>query len=139
MINDTICYVFGGLDDETRFNDLYSLNVETGAWLKIPTTGNLPPARAIHTAVYYEPTKKLYIFGGFGFGGRLNDMHVLDVGTLITLISIGFLSLLTTVQRKIIGRKSKLPVFLLLLEHSMQLRSSVITCTFSEESERMPF
>jgi len=57
-------YVFGGSDDDTIFNELIKINLQTGHWKQLSSIENYdgPSARDQHSAALYEDT--MYIFGG---------------------------------------------------------------------------
>ena len=57
--------------------------IDSLAWCKLDTTGQLPP-RGGHTTVSYG--KNLFVFGGFSDDQNLyDDVHVLDLGKLSPL------------------------------------------------------
>jgi hypothetical protein len=76
--------LFGGLTDGGYAADLWSLSLpgddsgDTPIWTAFELTG--PAARASHDAVMTGPW--LYLFGGNGDAGALNDLWVLDVREL---------------------------------------------------------
>ncbi len=47
-------------------------------WQPLETTGQLPSPRAGHTAAFVK--NRVIVFGGFGGGAYLNDIHVLELG-----------------------------------------------------------
>ena len=52
---------------------------ETFEWRKLTASGDVPPARAWHTA--NQVRTKIFIFGGTG-AGAYNDLHILDPGVM---------------------------------------------------------
>jgi N-acetylneuraminic acid mutarotase len=50
-------------------------------WTRHKGEGDAPTARSGHSAVAYG--NHLYIFGGYDSRKYYNDVHVLDVGTLL--------------------------------------------------------
>lgn len=80
---DTIL-VFGGLNyklDES-FGDLWYFELASSSWSQINTgTASGPPARHGHTMTMVSSSRVL-LFGGYGQGGRLNDLWQLDPFTL---------------------------------------------------------
>ena len=75
-------WVFGGCHSSPRggtchgwFNDLHYFDVEAMAWVKL--LGWAPAARAQHTAVVAQ--RQMWIFGGDGPQGLLNDLQVYDL------------------------------------------------------------
>jgi N-acetylneuraminic acid mutarotase len=71
-------YVFGGRNgvDMTAgsMDDLHAFDSATATWqLVAPAPGSaVPPARSYHTMT--AAGGKLYVFGGCGASGRLNDL-----------------------------------------------------------------
>ena len=57
-------------------NDLYSFDTRTGRWTRLDPKGTLPEPRSFHAMVAIS--SNLYVFGGCGKGGRLNDLHMFD-------------------------------------------------------------
>jgi N-acetylneuraminic acid mutarotase len=70
--------VFGGRDqDHKELNVLYSFDTETRAW-SLLSSG--PPHRSYHSMVAdAEGGGRVYVFGGCGNAGRLNDLWAYDV------------------------------------------------------------
>ncbi|XP_051725386.1 rab9 effector protein with kelch motifs isoform X1 [Ctenopharyngodon idella] len=56
-----VVYVYGGLRDGQRYNDIYVLDTKTWKWKLISAKGNIP-SLAYHSATVYK--KELYVFGG---------------------------------------------------------------------------
>lgn len=107
--------LFGGSDGERAFNDLYLLtevnatapvtppvssdstlnaHVQTTSefeWSIPMTGGKKPEARYGHCGFVFG--KALYIFGGVTHAGEfLNDLHILNIGTVVSLMHVAFLS-----------------------------------------------
>lgn len=71
-------YVFGGRDAEHKeLNELYSFDTSTNTWALIPAGNVAPPHRSYHSTVADD--WHVYIFGGCGVAGRLNDLWAFDV------------------------------------------------------------
>ena len=74
-------YIFGGKgEDNIKFNDFWSFNLDTKKWTEIKVDDDLsvPCARSGHASVTYQDS--IVIFGGIHEITReLNDMHVYDV------------------------------------------------------------
>lgn len=71
-------YVFGGRDDEhTELNELYSFDTCTNKWTLLSSGDVGPPNRSYHSTASDE--RHVYIFGGCGVTGRLNDLWAYDV------------------------------------------------------------
>lgn len=77
---DTYCWCAGIEMGEGSMNDLYSFDSKSGVWSKLDTKGSPPEARSFHAMVAVGST--LYVFGGCGKGGRLNDLHLFDTAAL---------------------------------------------------------
>ena len=76
-------YIFGGRNaiavGEGGLNDLYAFrSAEGGRWEKLERA-QAPAPRSYHTMAAAEGASTLYSFGGCGEGGRLADLHALDV------------------------------------------------------------
>jgi len=82
-------WVFGGrqgeLMHEDPLNDLWQCELSDESdeveWTCVQTKGDAPEARSFHLMATVD--SKLYIFGGCGKSGRLNDLHCLDTHTLL--------------------------------------------------------
>ncbi|KAL2252223.1 UNVERIFIED_CONTAM: Nitrile-specifier protein 2 [Sesamum indicum] len=73
-IAETI-YVFGGRDaTHKELNELYSFDTYTNMWTQLSPG---PPHRSYHSMTADE--RRVYIFGGCGNAGRLNDLWAYDV------------------------------------------------------------
>lgn len=73
-IAETI-YVFGGRDaTHKELNEFYSFDTVTDTWTLLPSA---PPHRSYHSMTADE--RRVYIFGGCGNAGRLNDLWGYDV------------------------------------------------------------
>lgn len=73
--------VFGGNDGVNERNDLWSLSTSGLQWTSVTTaaTGNVPPARFYHTAVYDSANSRMMLFGGLPINGcGANDLWVLS-------------------------------------------------------------
>ncbi|KAK3121267.1 hypothetical protein QOZ80_8BG0649820 [Eleusine coracana subsp. coracana] len=69
--------VFGGRDqDHKELNELYSFDTSTHAWSLLPSG---PPHRSYHSMVADAEAGRVYVFGGCGDAGRLNDLWAYDV------------------------------------------------------------
>ncbi|GAB4859323.1 hypothetical protein Ancab_010785 [Ancistrocladus abbreviatus] len=76
-VNDTI-YVFGGRDaTHKELNELYSFDTSTDTWTLLSSGISGPPHRSYHSMA--ADHCHLYIFGGCGVEGRLNDLWAYDV------------------------------------------------------------
>lgn len=76
--------VFGGISGQTALGDTWALDLDSGEWSEIQTTGDAPDARFNHGAAY-DPAGRLVVFGG-NAGTVLNievraDVYVLDLET----------------------------------------------------------
>lgn len=79
--------LFGGWDGQQRFNDLWSLDVDTWQWKLLQPAGASPPPRADHSGVMWRYCDCghwkdiLVVFGGSTVDGLLNDVWLYDVDT----------------------------------------------------------
>lgn len=58
---------------EGSTNDLYCFDTSKSEWLRVEAKGVLPEPRSFHAMV--SVGSNLYVFGGCGTKGRLNDLH----------------------------------------------------------------
>ncbi|KAJ1395815.1 Kelch-type beta propeller [Sesbania bispinosa] len=76
-VGETI-YVFGGRDAEHKeLNELYSFDTKTSNWALISSGDIGPPNRSYHSMTADD--RHVYVFGGCGVDGRLNDLWAFDV------------------------------------------------------------
>ncbi|GKY93250.1 hypothetical protein MPSEU_000292700 [Mayamaea pseudoterrestris] len=80
-------YIFGGragiLMGEQALNDLWCYDGNDGAWTQViakESSQSTPCARSFHRMVCIDDA--LFVFGGCGQAGRLNDLHKFDLLTL---------------------------------------------------------
>lgn len=66
-------YLFGGTNNETRFNDVWSFDPRTNTWTQLDCIGYIPSPREGHAAAMVGDV--MYIFGG-------RDSEGLDLGDL---------------------------------------------------------
>lgn len=90
IVNDTI-YIFGGRQgvhmSEAPLNDMYriKLSEEVLFWEKVEAKGDIPSERSFHgmcSGKSLSGNDAIFIFGGCGASGRLNDVYMLDVISL---------------------------------------------------------
>lgn len=75
-LNDII-YVFGGRDAEHKeLNEFYSFDTTTNIWVLLSSGETGPAHRSFHSTAVND--HHVYIFGGCGFSGRLNDLWAFD-------------------------------------------------------------
>ncbi|KAK6911655.1 hypothetical protein RJ641_023748 [Dillenia turbinata] len=76
--------IFGGTNGSKKVNDLHILDLCSREWTRPDCKGTPPSPRESHTATLIG-NKKLVIFGGSGEGegNYLNDLHVLDLETMM--------------------------------------------------------
>lgn len=60
--DDNNIYIFGGKNDTTRYNDLWSFSLTDFKFKRMSDDGELPAVRNGHSMNYYDG--KLYVFGG---------------------------------------------------------------------------
>lgn len=71
-------YVFGGRDaTHKELNELYSFDTSTNQWTLLSNGDAGPPHRSYHSTA--SDDRHVYIFGGCGVAGRLNDLWEYDV------------------------------------------------------------
>ncbi|XP_057460718.1 nitrile-specifier protein 5-like [Actinidia eriantha] len=76
-VGETI-YVFGGRDaTHKELNELYSFDTCTSKWSLISSGDNGPAHRSYHSMTAND--RWVYVFGGCGVTGRLNDLWAYDV------------------------------------------------------------
>ncbi|RVE57156.1 hypothetical protein OJAV_G00213600 [Oryzias javanicus] len=63
-------FVYGGLRENQRYNELHILNTLTWKWKNVTAKGNVPHL-AYHSAVFYK--KELFVFGGVQPSHALGD------------------------------------------------------------------
>ena len=57
-------YLFGGMDDDDRRNDLYQFDIYTNVWEKMISQGDIPSSRSGSRGVAFSDNC-LYFFGGY--------------------------------------------------------------------------
>lgn len=73
----SIIYVFGGRDaDHKELNELFSFDTRTNEWTLLSSDERGPPHRSYHSMTADD--RRIYIFGGCGNAGRLNDLWAYD-------------------------------------------------------------
>lgn len=71
-------YIFGGKNEDERFNDLWSFNLKNLRYELLPADGNVPAVRNGHTMNFYND--KLYVFGGIhDITWELDDLHIYNL------------------------------------------------------------
>ena len=66
-------WVFGGKTSSGASNDLWLLDSVTGIWTPINAV-NAPAARSSHDAAYDVTGGRIFVFGGRGDSGNMNDL-----------------------------------------------------------------
>jgi hypothetical protein len=90
-IDDGGAVLFGGKGTTAQssvvvyFNDVHVLDIKSGAWIRLPTTGSVPPGSAYHSAVGWSNATNgavthMTIFGG-DYDGNVKKFNA-DVYTL---------------------------------------------------------
>lgn len=74
--------IFGGTDGSGYFDDAWALSLDgTQEWTPMTPTGNIPPGRCGHTAIYDPTADRMIVFGGAsGDGAPLDDVWSLSLG-----------------------------------------------------------
>ncbi|XP_043715030.1 nitrile-specifier protein 5 [Telopea speciosissima] len=76
-VGDTI-YVFGGRDAKhTELSELYSFDTCTNEWTLLSSGDAGPEHRSYHSMIADD--SHVYVFGGCGVAGRLNDLWAFEV------------------------------------------------------------
>ncbi|EOX93526.1 Galactose oxidase/kelch repeat superfamily protein [Theobroma cacao] len=76
-VGETI-YVFGGRDSTHKeLNEFYSFDTSTNKWTLLSNDDSGPTHRSYHSMTAND--RQVYIFGGCGVAGRLNDLWAYDV------------------------------------------------------------
>ena len=74
-------YIFGGREgitmQEKPLNDLHYFDLVSREWVQVNGGGLHPSKRSFHKMVT-DGTRFIYVFGGCGEEGRLNDLHCFD-------------------------------------------------------------
>src|SRR5690606_12688605 len=66
-------YIFGGDENSTPMNDMWSFHCVNKTWKKITANGDIPCARFAHSAVVCD--EQMFVFGGYDGVDELNDMY----------------------------------------------------------------
>ncbi len=79
LINNRMI-IFGGLDGSGQpLNETWALNFNTQSWALLSPSGNLPPPRGGHTAIYDPVSHRMIIYGGGGGSQFYSDIWALDL------------------------------------------------------------
>ncbi|XP_010484924.1 PREDICTED: nitrile-specifier protein 5-like [Camelina sativa] len=73
----TTIYVYGGRDDQRKYNGLYSYDTVTNEWKMLSPVEEGLPGRSYHSMACDD--RKVYVFGGVTAKGRVNTLHAYDV------------------------------------------------------------
>lgn len=71
--------LFGGATADGPTNDTWFLDANSDSWSEVSPGGESPPARSGHDAVWLPEARGLYVFGGRGDSGELDDLWRLFV------------------------------------------------------------
>jgi len=71
---DNLMLVFGGHNNESYMNDLWSYDYTSNTWTNLTPSGNGPSARAYHSAVWDPSTRQMVICGGIASSQAKNDL-----------------------------------------------------------------
>ena len=78
-IGDSL-YIFGGQDKDDKYlNSLYKMDIKSGQWTEVQSSGQKPSPRSGHSMTYIG--SNIYLFGGCNESGMLNDLYLFDVET----------------------------------------------------------
>jgi hypothetical protein len=70
--------LFGGCGENSVFNEVMILHLESMTWQRPAVAGTPPPSRAYHTSSLIG--NRLFIFGGRAGNKYFNDLHILNIG-----------------------------------------------------------
>jgi hypothetical protein len=72
---------YGGYSSyDGTFGDLWQTSLsDTTGWKPLDALGTVPPARELHAGVADPVRRRLFVFGGRGFQGVINDTWMLDL------------------------------------------------------------
>ena len=72
--------VLGGFDGASHHNDVWALSFDGDpAWTQIAPSGDAPPPRSHHVAIFDPPRHRVVLFGGTSDSGPLNDVWALSL------------------------------------------------------------
>ncbi|XP_033736506.1 nitrile-specifier protein 5-like [Pecten maximus] len=78
-----VMYIFGGRTGinmgEGSFNELYAFDTRSNIWTLLKPSGVAPSPRSFHAMAVVA--NRLYVFGGCGEEGRMNDLHSYDIAS----------------------------------------------------------
>lgn len=75
-------FVYGGFGVKSDELEFVAFNATTQQWeAPLEVTGTVPPLRGGHVCHVYQ--EFMFLFGGQRHGCYLNDLHVLDLGTMV--------------------------------------------------------
>ncbi|ESN90721.1 hypothetical protein HELRODRAFT_166424 [Helobdella robusta] len=80
LIIKDLLYLHGGMVGTSLFDDLFTLNLDSGVWSNPTTNGNVPSARAGHVMFSNHDSESIYIFGGMTMNGASNELFKLNIG-----------------------------------------------------------
>jgi hypothetical protein len=78
-IGSTRAILFGGATPDGATNDLWFLDTVEDEWSRQSPVGDTPPTRSGHDSVWLSGSRSLFVFGGRGEAGDLDDMWRLFV------------------------------------------------------------
>jgi N-acetylneuraminic acid mutarotase len=71
--------LFGGFGGAPNFlSDTWAYDPTVNTWTELHPAGSAPPARDLSAMAYDPPTAKVFLFGGLGAGGDMNDTWAYD-------------------------------------------------------------
>lgn len=69
------------MNEQWPLGDTWAFDTVARTWRQLACSGGSPPARSYHQMTALAGTNKLFVFGGCGASGRLNDLWQLDTQT----------------------------------------------------------
>ncbi|EFC48787.1 predicted protein [Naegleria gruberi] len=83
-VNDMV-FIFGGFDSQYQYNDVICYDINAASLINVKTKGEVPSARAFHSATYIAKLNSILIFGGQVCKGGpyeyFNDMYLLNLSS----------------------------------------------------------
>lgn len=73
-------FLFGGRKGNIMLNDLFCFEIKNLNWTKLKPSGKIPDKRAGHSMGFLR--NFLVVYGGTGYQGGFDDVHLLNIDTL---------------------------------------------------------
>jgi len=79
-------FVFGGFNASEYVDTLRILNLRSLEWFEPKVAGKSPSPRGYHASVFVD--HRLWVIGGYDGNTCFPDVHVLELGTFVSLEKI---------------------------------------------------